>query len=45
MAAIRVVRTVTGRDKIVVFAGAYHGIFDEVGENLVNGFSVGQNRR
>ena len=30
MAAIRVVRTVTGRDKIVVFAGAYHGIFDEV---------------
>lgn len=29
-AAIRVARTVTGRDKIVLFAGAYHGIFDEV---------------
>lgn len=30
MAAIRVARTVTGRDKIAVFAGSYHGIFDEV---------------
>ena len=30
MAAIRVVRTVTGRDKIVYFSGDYHGIFDEV---------------
>jgi acyl transferase domain-containing protein/glutamate-1-semialdehyde aminotransferase len=29
-AAIRVARTVSGRDKIVIFAGAYHGIFDEV---------------
>ena len=29
-AAIRVARTVTGRDKIAMFAGAYHGIFDEV---------------
>ena len=29
-AAIRTARTVTGRDKIAVFAGAYHGIFDEV---------------
>lgn len=29
-AAIRVARTVTQRDKIVVFAGAYHGNFDEV---------------
>ncbi|MFT4115711.1 aminotransferase class III-fold pyridoxal phosphate-dependent enzyme [Bradyrhizobium sp.] len=29
-AAIRTARTVTGRDKIVMFAGAYHGIFDEV---------------
>ena len=29
-AAIRVARTVTGRDKIVMFDGAYHGIFDEV---------------
>ncbi len=30
MAAIRVARTVSGRDKVVMFAGAYHGIFDEV---------------
>ncbi len=30
MAAIRTSRTVTGRDKIVMFAGAYHGIMDEV---------------
>ncbi|MBL8331284.1 MAG: aminotransferase class III-fold pyridoxal phosphate-dependent enzyme [Rubrivivax sp.] len=30
MAAIRVARTVTGRDTIVMFQGAYHGIFDEV---------------
>jgi glutamate-1-semialdehyde aminotransferase len=29
-AAIRTARTVTGRDKIVMFAGSYHGIFDEV---------------
>jgi glutamate-1-semialdehyde aminotransferase/acyl carrier protein len=29
-AAIRLARTVSGRDKIAVFAGAYHGIFDEV---------------
>jgi glutamate-1-semialdehyde aminotransferase len=29
-AAIRVARTVSGRDTIAVFAGAYHGIFDEV---------------
>ncbi|MEO0398640.1 MAG: aminotransferase class III-fold pyridoxal phosphate-dependent enzyme [Pseudomonadota bacterium] len=29
-AAIRVARTVTGRDKIVAFAGSYHGNFDEV---------------
>ena len=29
-AAIRVSRTVSARDKIVLFAGAYHGIFDEV---------------
>ncbi|HKC46589.1 MAG TPA: aminotransferase class III-fold pyridoxal phosphate-dependent enzyme [Gemmatimonadales bacterium] len=29
-AAIRVARTVSNRDKIVMFAGAYHGIFDEV---------------
>ncbi len=30
MAALRVSRTVTGRNKVVMFAGAYHGMFDEV---------------
>jgi amino acid adenylation domain-containing protein len=30
MAALRVSRAVTGRDKVVVFNGAYHGQFDEV---------------
>jgi acyl transferase domain-containing protein len=30
MAAIRVARTVTGRDKVVIFNGDYHGQFDEV---------------
>jgi amino acid adenylation domain-containing protein len=30
MAAIRVSRTVTGRDKIIYFSGDYHGTFDEV---------------
>jgi len=30
MAALRVARTVTGRDRVVVFDGAYHGQFDEV---------------
>ena len=29
-AAIRIARTVSGRDKIAMFTGAYHGIFDEV---------------
>jgi len=29
-AALRVARTVSGRDRIAVFGGAYHGIFDEV---------------
>jgi acyl transferase domain-containing protein/glutamate-1-semialdehyde aminotransferase len=29
-AAIRMARTVTGRDKIAMFTGAYHGTFDEV---------------
>ncbi len=28
--ALRLARTVTGRQKIVIFEGAYHGIFDEV---------------
>jgi amino acid adenylation domain-containing protein len=30
MAAMRLARTVTGRDKIVIFNGDYHGQFDEV---------------
>jgi glutamate-1-semialdehyde aminotransferase len=30
MAALRLARTVTGRTKIVLFAGSYHGTFDEV---------------
>ena len=30
MAAIRIARTVTGRDTVVLFAGSYHGTFDEV---------------
>ncbi|SEG52627.1 amino acid adenylation domain-containing protein [Bryocella elongata] len=30
MAAIRVARTVTGRDRVVYFSGDYHGTFDEV---------------
>jgi amino acid adenylation domain-containing protein len=30
MAAFRVARAVTGRDKIVYFYGDYHGLFDEV---------------
>jgi glutamate-1-semialdehyde aminotransferase/acyl carrier protein len=30
MAAIRIARTATGRSTVVVFAGSYHGTFDEV---------------
>ena len=30
MGCVRIARTVTGRSKIVMFNGAYHGIFDEV---------------
>ncbi|MBI1842611.1 MAG: amino acid adenylation domain-containing protein, partial [Verrucomicrobia bacterium] len=30
LAAMRVARTVTGRDVIAGFSGAYHGVFDEV---------------
>ncbi|MBP7949465.1 MAG: amino acid adenylation domain-containing protein [Verrucomicrobiales bacterium] len=30
VAALRMSRTVTGRDRVVTFAGDYHGIFDEV---------------
>src|SRR6185369_1279570 len=35
IAAMRVARTVTGRNKVVFFSGDYHGMFDEV---LVKGF-------
>ncbi|RYE33077.1 MAG: amino acid adenylation domain-containing protein [Hyphomicrobiales bacterium] len=42
MAALRVARTVTGRDQVVAFAGAYHGQFDEV---LVRGVGAGEQRR
>ncbi|WP_210201552.1 non-ribosomal peptide synthetase [Bosea sp. CS1GBMeth4] len=42
MAAMRVARTVTGRDRIVAFSGAYHGQFDEV---LVRGVGAGEQRR
>ena len=42
MAAIRAARTVTGRERIAVFAGSYHGIFDEV---LVKPITVGGRRR
>ena len=38
IAAMRVARTVTARNKIVFFAGDYHGMFDEV---LVKGFKKG----
>ncbi|MDE2150258.1 MAG: aminotransferase class III-fold pyridoxal phosphate-dependent enzyme, partial [Gammaproteobacteria bacterium] len=30
MAALRIARTVTGRSTVVLFAGSYHGTFDEV---------------
>ncbi|CBN53834.1 MULTISPECIES: type I polyketide synthase [Kamptonema] len=30
LGAMRLARTVTGRNKIAIFSGAYHGIFDEV---------------
>jgi glutamate-1-semialdehyde aminotransferase len=39
MAAVRMARTVTGRERIAVFAGAYHGITDEV---LVRGGGGGR---
>jgi amino acid adenylation domain-containing protein len=38
IAAMRVARTVTGRNKVVIFAGDYHGMFDEV---LVKGVKKG----
>ncbi len=37
MAALRICRTVTGRTKVALFAGAYHGTFDEV---LVKGATL-----
>jgi amino acid adenylation domain-containing protein len=39
MAAFRLARTVTGRNKIVLFSGAYHGMFDEVLVKGVKGAS------
>jgi amino acid adenylation domain-containing protein len=42
LAALRVARTVTGRNKIAIFAGSYHGVFDEV---LVRGTSSGKKLR
>ncbi|MCK9538941.1 amino acid adenylation domain-containing protein [Dokdonella sp.] len=30
MGTVRIARTVTGRETLVIFSGAYHGIFDEV---------------
>lgn len=42
MAALRVARTVTGRDRIVSFTGAYHGQFDEV---LARGLGEDETRR
>lgn len=30
MGCVRIARTVTGRSRIVIFSGSYHGIFDEV---------------
>lgn len=30
MTALRIARTMTGRDKIVIFAGSYHGTFDGI---------------
>ena len=37
MAAMRVARTVTAKDKVVIFTGDYHGMFDSV---LVKGIRV-----
>ncbi|HSY25503.1 MAG TPA: amino acid adenylation domain-containing protein [Polyangiaceae bacterium] len=39
MGTIRIARTVTGRNKIAIFAGSYHGIFDEV---IVRGTKKGR---
>src|SRR5712671_4997669 len=42
IAALRVARTVTGRSKVVLFAGSYHGMFDEV---LVKGVKAAETPR
>jgi amino acid adenylation domain-containing protein len=42
IAAMRVARTVTARSKVVLFAGAYHGLFDEV---LVKGIKGAETPR
>jgi amino acid adenylation domain-containing protein len=42
LAAMRVARTITGRNKIAMFANDYHGIFDEV---LVKSIGVGDRVR
>jgi amino acid adenylation domain-containing protein len=39
MGCVRIARTVTGRNRIVIFSGAYHGIFDEV---IVRGTKKGK---
>ncbi|MFQ6030347.1 MAG: aminotransferase class III-fold pyridoxal phosphate-dependent enzyme, partial [Dehalococcoidia bacterium] len=36
LAALRIARTVTGRDKVATFSGDYHGIFDEMLVRSVN---------
>ncbi len=38
MAAMRIARTVSGKNRVVFFSGDYHGMFDEV---LVKGFKRG----
>src|ERR671938_239572 len=42
MAALRIARTATGRNKVALFAGSYHGTFDEV---LVRGVNSKGNLR
>lgn len=39
MGCMRIARTVTGRSKIAIFSGSYHGIFDEV---IVRGTKKGK---
>lgn len=38
LGAMRIARTVTGREKIIVFSGSYHGIHDEV---IIRGSKAG----